>query len=239
MSPFLALDEDGLLAAAALLLLLLQWGRGWVEPVTAPPEPRHIAAQQILALCLQEHRVGDQLWKDGWGGLGPVRATSYELARAVREVLLGAAPPVALTRRAQGALAKAREENHVSVHADGAVVTRGGRETNVRWWTWAGHRANATLAASLGSVADPLQRPTGAHLRLREDVTPQEWAGAKADAAVQLCLPAVDPLALTGLKFSTALPPRLAEATLAARLADLDGAADVLRQPTRFFNQGC
>ena len=25
-----------------------------------PPEPRHIVAQQLLALCLQEHRVGDQ-----------------------------------------------------------------------------------------------------------------------------------------------------------------------------------
>ena len=41
--------------AAALLLL---WGRGWVEPVIAPPEPRHIVAQQMLALCLQEHRIG-------------------------------------------------------------------------------------------------------------------------------------------------------------------------------------
>ncbi|MEU5162636.1 DEAD/DEAH box helicase [Streptomyces sp. NPDC020875] len=348
---FLALDEDGLLAAAALLL---QWGRGWVEPVTAPPEPRHIAAQQILALCLQEHRVGDQLWKDGWGGLGPfgpaaepvvrhlvaegyldqdggmlfigpeaekrfgyrhfmdltavftaapeftvlagrteigttdpallteavpgprrlllagrnwqvtyidwsrrrcfveaadgggrarwsglgpVRATSYKLARAVREVLLGATPPVTLTRRAQGALTKAREENHLLVHAEGTVVNRCGRDTNVRWWTWAGHRANATLAASLGSVADPLQRPTGAYLRLREDVTPQDWAEATADASVQLCLPVVDPLALTGLKFSTALPPRLAEATLAARLADLDGAAAILRKPTQFVTR--
>ncbi|MDY7090976.1 MAG: DEAD/DEAH box helicase, partial [Actinomycetota bacterium] len=56
---FLTRDGDALLEAAALLLL---WGRGWVEPVIAPPEPRHIAAQQILALCLQEHRAGDQTW---------------------------------------------------------------------------------------------------------------------------------------------------------------------------------
>ena len=38
------------------------WGQGYVEPVVAPPEPRHIVAQQLLALCLQEHRVGEQLW---------------------------------------------------------------------------------------------------------------------------------------------------------------------------------
>jgi ATP-dependent helicase Lhr and Lhr-like helicase len=36
------------------------------------------------------------------------------------------------------------------------------------------------------------------------------------------------------LKFSQALLERLAMATLAARLADLDGAAAILRQPARF-----
>lgn len=345
---FLTVDEPGLLSAAALLLL---WSRDWVEPVHAPPEPRHIAAQQVLALCLQEHRVGDRLWQEWWGGLGPfgpsaepvvrhlvregylntdggmlfigpeaeqrfgfrhfmdltavftaapeftvlsgrteigttdpalltekivgprrlllagrswqvtyvdwsrrrcfvepvdgggkarwssagvIRPVSYELARAVREVLLGAVPPVRLTRRAEAALAQAREEGAELVHPAGAVIVRGRRDTNVRWWTWAGQRANATLAASLASVADPLQRPTAAYVRLREDITPQEWRRAVEQGRERLCLPSVDPHALTGLKFSAALPSRLAEATLAARLADLAGAAASLREPVRF-----
>ena len=67
---FLALDQGGLLDAAGLLLL---WSRGWVEPVVPPPEPRHIVAQQILALCLQEHQVGEHLWPEWWNGLGRVR----------------------------------------------------------------------------------------------------------------------------------------------------------------------
>ena len=58
---FLALDEDELLHAAGLLLA---WSRGFVEQVAPPPEPRHIVAQQLLALCLQEKRVGQQLWQD-------------------------------------------------------------------------------------------------------------------------------------------------------------------------------
>jgi ATP-dependent Lhr-like helicase len=37
--------------------------------VQAPPAPRHIAAQQILALCLQEGRVGEKLWREWWGDL--------------------------------------------------------------------------------------------------------------------------------------------------------------------------
>ncbi|MEV7717825.1 DEAD/DEAH box helicase [Streptomyces sp. NPDC088184] len=345
---FLALDEAGLLSAAALLLL---WSRGWVEPVVAPPEPRHIVAQQVLALCLQEHRVGDRLWQDWWGGLGPFgppaeplvrhlvtegylnrdggmmfigpeaeqrfgyrhfmdltavftaapeftvlsgrneigttdpalltekvagprrlllagrswqvtyidwsrrrcfvepvdgggkarwggaglsRTGSHALTRAAREVLLGETPPVAFTRRAESVLGQVREKAAELVHPDASVLVRGGRDTNVRWWTWAGYKANATLAASLGTAADPLQRPTDTYVRLREDITLQEWKQAKSDAAGRLCLPSVAPRALHGLKFSAALPARLAEATLAARLADLSGAAQALREPSRF-----
>lgn len=347
---FLAVDEPGLLSAAALLLL---WSRGWVEPVVAPPEPRHIVAQQVLALCLQEHRVGDRLWQEWWGGLGPFgpaaepivqhlvdegylnrdggmmfigpeaerrfgyrhfmdltavftaapeftvlsgrteigttdpallteeiagprrlllagrswqvtyidwsrrrcfvepvdgggkarwggvglsRTASYALTRAAREVLLGETPPANLTRRAASALGQVREKAAELVHADATVLLRGGRDTNARWWTWAGYKANATLAATLSAVADPLQRPTDTYIRLREDLTLQEWKRAKAQGQEQLCLPMVDPRALNGLKFSAALPSRLAEATLAARVADLTGAAAVMREHVRFTN---
>ncbi|MFJ7769151.1 DEAD/DEAH box helicase [Streptomyces sp. NPDC097107] len=346
---FLTLDTDGLLAAAALLL---QWSRGWVEPVVAPPEPRHIAAQQVLALCLQENTVGEHLWQEWWGGLGPfgppaepivkhlidegylerdggmlfigpeaeqrfgyrhfmdltavftaapeftvlfgrkeigstdpalltekvagprrlllagrswqvayidwsrrrcfvepvesggkarwagagfARGASYEITRGVREVLLGTDPPVTLTRRAHDALAAARENAVERVHPGGTVVVRGGRDTGVRWWTWAGQRANATLAATLSEIADPLQYPTDACIRLREDLTVTEWQQARARAAEQLSLPSVDPRALRGLKFSAALPERLATATLAARLADPGRAASVLGEPARLL----
>ncbi|MFB6787747.1 DEAD/DEAH box helicase [Streptomyces olivaceus] len=346
---FLTLDEDGLLGAAALLL---QWSRGWVEPVVAPPEPRHIAAQQVLALCLQENTVGEHLWQEWWGGVGPfgppaepivkhlidegyldrdggmlfigpeaeqrfgyrhfmdltavftaapeftvlfgrkeigstdpalltekvagprclllagrswqvtyidwsrrrcfvepvdsggkarwagtgfARGASYDLTRGVREVLLGTDPPVTLTRRAHDALAAARENAVERVHPGGTVVVRGGRDSGVRWWTWAGQRANATLAATLSEIADPLQYPTDACIRLREDLTVTEWQRARTRAAEQLSLPSVDPRALRGLKFGAALPERLAKATLATRLADTNRASSVLREPARIM----
>jgi ATP-dependent Lhr-like helicase len=126
-----------------------------------------------------------------------------------------------------------REEALGSVHPGGTTITR---ETNgdVRWWTWAGFRANATLAATVSEGTDPAQRVEDASIRLRTDLTAEMWKAAIASAADKLCLPAVDERALHGLKFSAALPPRLAEATLAARLADLEGAATVLKEPTRF-----
>ncbi len=75
---FLALGTGPLLWAAGLLHL---WGQGYVEPVVAPPEPRHIVAQQLLALCLQEHRLGSQLWVEAWNGLAPFDRSAEPILR--------------------------------------------------------------------------------------------------------------------------------------------------------------
>lgn len=61
---FLATREESLLRAAALTTL---WGRGYVEPVTPPATPMHIAAQQFLALALQEGTFGVNTWSEWWG----------------------------------------------------------------------------------------------------------------------------------------------------------------------------
>ncbi|MBB5937685.1 DEAD/DEAH box helicase [Streptomyces zagrosensis] len=343
---FLAVSEEALLSSAALLL---QWSRGWVESVLAPPEPRHLIAQQLLALCLQEHRVGEHLWQQWWNGLTPFRAgaepvvnhliqegyldrddgllfigpeaerryghrhcmtltavftappeftvfngrteigrtdpdllteeiegprrlllagrnwqvtyidwhrkrcfvepadeggrarwngfgaervRSFTLTRAARDVLLGEDPPVRLTKRASLRLAEAREALLDTVHPGGTLIVRrdGG---DVRWWTWAGHRANATLSATLPSVIVPHRRTNGDWIRLRADLTSSRWQAALRDAQANLALPEVADYAIRGLKFSEALPPRLAEATLAARLMDAAGAQTVLAESIR------
>ncbi|MEV6814892.1 DEAD/DEAH box helicase [Micromonospora sp. NPDC051296] len=344
---FLALDGAGLLHASGLLWL---WQQGWVEAVVPPAEPRHIVAQQVLALALQRHRIGDQMWPEEWNGLAPFdksadvivrhlaergfldsdsgmlfigpeaelrfgrrhfmdmlavftappqftvlsgrteigrtdpalltarvegprllllggrswrvtyvdwkrrrcfvepaegggralwmtggtpQGLSYEMVRAMREVLIGADPPVELTRRAVERLAKLRDEATSWVHPGGTMIVRD-REGEVRWWTWAGFRANATLVATLGELADPTQRYDDSAIRLRPDLDRNMWRRITADAVNRICVPQVTEKALAGLKFSAALPDGLANATLAARLADVESAATVLRGPTRF-----
>lgn len=59
--------DETFLQVCALLLL---WSQGYVEDVVAPPSPRHIAAQQILALCLQERQVGRSELASWWPGIG-------------------------------------------------------------------------------------------------------------------------------------------------------------------------
>jgi ATP-dependent helicase Lhr and Lhr-like helicase len=341
---FLALREDDLLLAAGLLLA---WSRGFVEPVAAPPSPRHITAQQLLALCLQEGRVGERTWQE-WlplpaltvdapeitaylvehgyldtdGGMlfigpeaerqfghrhfmslmavftappeftvlhgrdeigrvdpslladrvegprllllggrswrvtwtdwkrrrcfvepaegggrarwmsGGVGGLSFEIARSMRDVLLGEEVPVSLTHRASGVLAGLRSDAIGRAHGGGLVISRS--DDDLRWWTWAGYRVNATLKATLDTVADEAQRVDDLSIRLRTDLRPSTWREVVGALQGRLCLPEVDEKALAGLKFSEALPRHLAVATLAERLADLDHAGSVLTETVRF-----
>ncbi len=78
---FLATDDDSLLRAAALVRL---WSEGYIEPVVPPPEPYHILAQQVMALCLQERGVGRRDWP-AW--LEGVPAFARMDAGRTREVL--------------------------------------------------------------------------------------------------------------------------------------------------------
>nr|WP_202420609.1 DEAD/DEAH box helicase [Actinomadura rayongensis] len=341
---FLATTPAALVQAAGLLSL---WADGWVEPVVPPPEPRHLVAQQLLALALQNGTVGDRVWASEWNGLAPFDTSaepivrhlidqgyldvdggllfigpeaerrfgrrhfmeltasftaspqftvlfgrqeigrtdttvlterregprrvllagrswqvrhidwkrrrafvepvaaggvarwnqgrhaprSFTLVRSMRSVLLGTDPPVTLTRRARDTLAEERARVLVDATAAPDATTIVRASGDIRWWTWAGHRANATLTATLSSVADPAQQPNDLWIRLRQDLTPALWHTARATNE-PLTLPDVDPRAVHGLKFAAVLPPRLATATLAARLADFPAATRVLAERT-------
>lgn len=74
---FLATSDEELLRAAALLLL---WSEGYVEPIQPPPQPRHVLAQQLLALALQKGRVGQHTWAE------PLAALSMASAHETTEI---------------------------------------------------------------------------------------------------------------------------------------------------------
>ncbi|MGK5559214.1 helicase-related protein, partial [Actinomadura kijaniata] len=75
---FLTTKSLTLLQAAGLLHL---WGQGWVENVAAPPAPRHLVAQQLLAVTLQKHRLGGNLWSEQWNGLAPFDRSAEPILR--------------------------------------------------------------------------------------------------------------------------------------------------------------
>src|SRR5262249_38786799 len=124
-----------------------------------------------------------------WQGALPPE--SYELSQAQRAVLLGVTPKVELSQRASKALAALREESGHRVWESGTVVER--HDDELWWWTWAGGRGNATLAAALDRVVDVDGRPDNHRLRLlRTEVDPGELRTALDDmTAAQLPPPAV------------------------------------------------
>jgi ATP-dependent Lhr-like helicase len=75
---FLCVEDESVLLASGMLKC---WADGWVEPIVAPAHPRHIASQQLMALCLQEHRIGAGEWSSWWGDLPVFDESAPEIAK--------------------------------------------------------------------------------------------------------------------------------------------------------------
>ncbi len=153
-----------------------------------------------------------------WSSAGLGRGISRELAQGMRAVLLGEDPPVKLSRRAVGMLARLREEWSVRV-AEGAIVL----EASETLWTFAGDAANRSLAAAFDRMGVDAR---GDSLSVRCQVPIA--VGQVRDAGVLLGgvdppVPPVDSRLLEGLKFSAALPEVLAREELQVRAGDPEG----------------
>lgn len=165
-----------------------------------------------------------------WGSAGG--GVSFAISRGIRSVLLGTDPSGAvLTHRARKVLASAREDQAMQVSTDSTLL-REAASGVLRWWTWAGSAANRTLQASLPGIVDPRQRINDRSLRLLPDLSRHDITSALSD--VVLRDPVVNSSAVRGLKFSVALPPKLAVDTVASRLGDREAARRVLAEKRRF-----
>lgn len=163
-----------------------------------------------------------------WRG-GPVQL-SYELAQSINAVLGGEDPQVTMSGRAVDRLALIRAEGDPpAAPPGGSAVKREGSSTH--WWTYAGTRANYSLAAAL--TAQGLEA-TGRALAVEVagDMSVEQLQGCAAFLDAPR-VAAVDADALSGLKFSELLPGELAARALAERATDPDTAVRVAAAPVR------
>lgn len=177
-------------------------GRGWLV--------QHVDWERFTVWVEEIPVKGDVRWPSG------AVTQSFEVCQAKREVLLGAVPDVELSKRIPVALGRLREERAAEVSNDGLVLHPRGAG-GARLWTWAGLKANATLLAGLSLDASGVENES---VLLPEGLTGDDVKAADSDA-----VPRVDQEAVSGLKFSVALPSDLAVKTLGERLADPRGAA--------------
>jgi hypothetical protein len=90
-----------------------------VRVLNAPIEPFTAGLAWRSGQPVAEFRNAGADAPAGVGGL------SFEIARSMRDVLLGAEVPVSLTQRAAGLLAGLRSDAIGRVHADRLVISRG------------------------------------------------------------------------------------------------------------------
>jgi ATP-dependent Lhr-like helicase len=82
---FLATDDESFLRACAIIRL---WQEGYVEPIDPPAIPYHVLAQQLLALTLQEGRIGRRLWQEWLGAVPAFASMSGEVSVRVVDHLV-------------------------------------------------------------------------------------------------------------------------------------------------------
>ncbi|OCB36725.1 hypothetical protein A5676_20325 [Mycobacterium malmoense] len=179
-------------------------GRGWLV--------QYVDWERFTVWVEEIPTKGDVKWPSG------AVTQSFDVCHAKREVLLGAMPDVELSKRVPVAVERLREERAKEVSNDGLMLhprDAGG----ARLWTWAGLKANATLLAGLGLDASGVENES---VLLPGGITGDDVKAANSDA-----IPRVDEDAISGLKFSVALPSDLAVRTLGERLADPRGAGEI------------
>jgi ATP-dependent Lhr-like helicase len=216
-------DETTFLSRREGPRVLLLGGRAWrVTHLDWGRRVAHVEATELRG-------------RSRWRGAGPT--LGFRLCQAMRLLLTGEDNSPAWSRRAQARIAELRDENSF-VHAEGSTLLSR-PPSGAEWWTFAGTRANATLAGELS-------RRCGEHVEYdalaitieSEGVAIEKAVRGLADADVSAMEPRVDEAALDGLKFSGCLPKEVGLAVLANRLRDRPAVAAVLAQPIRVVSEG-
>lgn len=171
---------------------------------------------------------GRSRWKGEGQGLG------FRLCQAIKGVLTGDDLRSWWSQRASDRLGEVRGD--YSWLTPGSTVILRGPDGVVAWWTFAGYRANASLAPALAEATHSQVLPNSFSLTFEGN--PQLGEIEQAIATLRSWdsdrfRPAVDERAVEGLKFSECLPSELALSTLQARLHDRRGVEHVQRLGTR------
>ncbi|MBZ0088797.1 MAG: hypothetical protein K8H90_00300 [Thermoanaerobaculia bacterium] len=197
--------------------VLLLGGRPW--------RVLHIDWQEREAHVEPVTVVGRSIW------LGEGLPLGYELCQAMKRVLLEDTIEAHLTRRARKALEDLRGKFPWLDPTSTSLVSEApGR---ARWWTFAGLRANATLASALGAAGRTVLSQDNLSLNL-------DVSGGRPDLIALLPSPSAASLlrpeglaerAVESQKFAFCTPRELCLESLRERMADVSGVQRTLQAP--------
>ena len=197
---------------------ILLGGRTWLV--------QSIDWRRRIAHAVPDKGAGKSRWR------GDARALPAAICRQTRAVLCGSEPQARLSQRAGRQLAQLRRE-FAWIDPDATTIVR--TDDEIRWWTFAGLRANAQIADALGPLAAGAQSLDNLSLVLA--------SGQPLDGiAARLKRLQHDPLGFSdsragelasNLKFADCLPTEIAREVVGRRSADSDSVARAVYEPRR------
>jgi len=201
--------------------VLLLGGKAW--------HVTHVDWHRRTAFVEATELRGHSRWR------GPEMSLSFELCQGMRRVLAADDSRPWWSTRACAAIEGMRER-FPWLRGEGTHVVRG-EQGDLEWWTFAGTKANASLAPSLSAEAMDQAKHEDLVIRLTGEVPFQELESAigrlrRLDP--QLFRPVVDDRALDGLKFSACVPHRIAADMLANRAIDHRAVGAILQAGVHF-----
>lgn len=202
--------------------VVLLGGRSWLVS--------HINWRDRVAFVEPTQSRGRSQW------LGSSQPLHFRLCRAIRRVLTNGELPIKLTARGKRALEEATEQTPWVDDESTAIVRN--PDGSLDWWTFAGLSANNTLSEALGHLHRAGSRGQNLTVPIWDHAT---WEDIQARLAQLGRDDLVDAVvvteeALEGLKFAVCMPPNLALASLAVRIADPDALEACVIETVRFID---
>lgn len=167
--------------------------------------------------------------KSVWLGNGP--PLSFAVCRSARDAILEPTSTPGLTNRARQALEEVALK-FPGLTASGTTVIQEAPQ-KVKWWTFAGLKANAALCDRLSEAGLPALGRDNFSVSLKLESTARLLAGVDAirELGVESRPTSLVQEALEGLKFAACVPRDLALEMLRLRLSDPEAVSSVLREP--------
>lgn len=202
---------------------ILLAGRSWLV--------NHIDWQRYVAHVEPAKATGKSRWSGG------VAAISFELCQAYKNILANNFTRSSWSSRASAVIAECRED-FGWLPSDKTVLLLG--DSNYpEWWTFAGTKGNATLAAGILSLLDCEVKVDPLFLQIRSSQSLEDVYSAiegLREIDWSEVLPEINEDAVTGLKFNACLADRWAKRVLQDRLKDASVAVQVLSQEVRLLS---
>ena len=213
-------DESALLAKQDGPRVLSLGGNAW--------KVNYIDWQRKIAFVEPTDVLGRTRWPGSGLGL------SYKICRAMQSILCRSDQSDRWSKRCKAEIERLRDDfSWLQADSTSLLLESGDRWS---WWTFAGAKANATLAYYLAQDIKSTVSSDGFSLKFSEGVTSDQIQTAQQvlmQAGPADLRPVAHEKAIRGLKFSDCLSPRLADEVTSMRLRDDAAVASVLHEQIR------